>query len=119
MLQVGLNKRDGTYHSLFGLLVFFLFLPLRLDAQKVECGLPHTTEEPPSQSLQRIDRGCADTEHKSDPIGPLLALVNSPVAGVQPHVQPAEAQQVPLRILRRARKPGHDPLVRGKGMQAH
>jgi len=43
----------------------------------------------------------------------------SPVPSVQTLVQPAKPQQVPLRILRRARKPGHHSLVGGKSIQAH
>ena len=96
-----------------------LFLPLPLGTQKGECGLPHTTEGSPTQTPQHGDRGCIDAEHQADPFGLLPALIHSLVPSIQTLVQPPKSQQVPLRILRRARKPGHHSLVGGKSVQVH
>ena len=95
MLQVSLNERNGTHHDSFGLLFLltsssscFLFLPLRLGAQKGEDGLSHAAEGSPKQSLQNSD-GCSfDAEHKADSIRFLLALIHSPISGVQTPVPP-------------------------------
>ena len=100
-------------------LCLFLLLPFWFNTHKGEDRLSHAAEWSPSHPLQRHDWCCVYTEHKADPFGFLLALIDPPMAGVQSLVQPTKPLKIAPRILHRARKPGHHSFVRRESTQAH
>jgi hypothetical protein len=81
----------------------FLFLPFWFGTQKGEDGLSYSNEGSATHSLQCSDRR-VNAGHKADPIGFFLALIDCPLAGVKPLVQPMGPLEIPLCILHRAQK---------------
>ena len=75
LLQVSLNKRNGTHHNSFVLFFLFLlflytsyFFPSALAPRKEKMVFSHPSEGSPLHSLQCGD-SCVNAEHKAGPTG--------------------------------------------------
>jgi len=101
------------------LLVFFLLLSFWFNTKKGKVCLSIATERSPPHSLQRHDGQRIDAEHRADPVGFLLVLIDCPLVGIQSLVQPMESLKVVLCILYRAQKPIHHSFIGRKSLQVH
>jgi len=58
-------------------------------------------------------------QHRADPIGFLLVLIDSPAAGIRSLVQSTESLKLGLPVYYRAQKPSHYSFIGRKILQAH